>query len=85
MIQTTQDKKILVIEDDKSLRKAILEKITLYGFHCVGSADGEEGTQIALEMKPDLVILDLLMPKMDGMTVLKVYGLILVKTYRLLF
>lgn len=71
MDQTTHDKKILVIEDEFSLRKAIIEKLALSGFTAVGAADGEEGLRMALEWKPDLVLLDLLMPKMDGMSVLK--------------
>ncbi len=71
MTETAHNKKILVIEDEYSLRKAILEKLSLSGFTTVGAADGEEGLRVALEWKPDLVLLDLLMPKMDGMEVLK--------------
>ncbi len=66
------NKKILVVEDDKSLRTAIVNKLTLNGFKVAGTVDGEEGVRIALEWHPDLVILDILMPKMDGVTVLKV-------------
>lgn len=71
MTQTAYDKKILVVEDDKSLRKAIVEKLTLNGFNAVEAEDGEKGLKLSLSWKPDLVLLDLLMPKMDGMTVLK--------------
>lgn len=71
MIQIASDKKILVIEDDKSLRNAIVEKLMHNEFKTVGAEDGEKGIQLSLEWKPDLVVLDLLMPKMDGITVLK--------------
>lgn len=71
MTQIASDKKILVIEDDKSLRKAIIEKLTFSGFKTAGAEDGEKGMQLSLDLKPDLIVLDLLMPKMDGITVLK--------------
>lgn len=71
MTQIASDKKILVIEDDKSLRKAIVEKLTFNGFKTAGAEDGEKGMQLSLDWKPDLVVLDLLLPKMDGITVLK--------------
>lgn len=71
MTQIASDKKILVVEDDQSLRKAVVEKLTFNGFKTVGAEDGGKGIQLALDWKPDLVVLDLLMPKMDGITVLK--------------
>lgn len=71
MTQIPSDKKILVIEDDKSLRKAIVEKLTFNGFKTAGAEDGEKGLQLCLDWKPDLVLLDLLLPRIDGMTVLK--------------
>ena len=66
MTGKAHDKKILVIEDDMSLRKAIVEKLTFNGFNTIGTADGEEGLRVALQLKPDLVLLDILMPKIDG-------------------
>ena len=71
MTQIASDKKILVVEDDKSLRKAIVEKLTFNGFKTTGAVDGEEGMRLCLDWKPDLVMLDLLLPKMDGINVLK--------------
>lgn len=71
MTQIASDKKILVVEDDKSLRKAIVEKLTFNGFKLQGAEDGEKGIQLSLDWKPDLVLLDLLLPKIDGMEVLK--------------
>lgn len=54
-----------------SLQKAIFEKLTEGGFEVIGAPDGEKGLEMIFEQKPDLVLLDLLMPRMDGMSVLK--------------
>lgn len=71
VIQRPQDKKILVVEDDKMLRNILVEKLTHEGFITISAVDGEEGLKLALETNPDLVLLDILLPKMDGITVLK--------------
>lgn len=71
MKQTASNKKILVVEDDKSLRKAIVEKLTRGGFETASAEDGEREVQLAVDWKPDLVVLDLLLPKIGGITVLK--------------
>jgi DNA-binding response OmpR family regulator len=62
-------KKILVIEtveDDASLLSVLNEKFTLEGFSVLKAKDGEEGLAVALREHPDLIMLDILMPKMDG-------------------
>ena len=67
-------KKVLVIEeveDDNSLRKVMHEKLSLEGFEVLEAKDGEEGLAIALEKHPDLILLDIVMPKMDGVTMMK--------------
>lgn len=71
MTPNANAKKILVVEDDTSLRKAIIEKLTHHGFQALEAQDGEQGLRVTLNSKPDLIILDLLMPIMDGMTMLK--------------
>lgn len=63
--------KILVVEDEPSLRGALSDKLTLEGFTVLEAKDGEEGLEIALRDQPDLILLDVIMPKMDGMTMLK--------------
>src|SRR3989344_3013072 len=68
------NKKILVIEaveDEISLRNALHEKFTAEGFRILEARDGEEGLAIALREHPDLILLDILMPKMDGITMMK--------------
>jgi len=66
-----EKKKILIIEDDSVLQKALTEFLTAEGFETVSALDGEEGVKIGKEKKPDLVLLDIVLPKMDGYEVLK--------------
>ena len=70
--QTIMDKKIILItEDDVSLRNALGQKLTNEGFAVFEAKNGEEGLEIALREHPDLILVDILMPKMDGLTMLK--------------
>ncbi|MFA6354847.1 MAG: response regulator [Candidatus Paceibacterota bacterium] len=62
---------ILVTEDDKSLRGALDDKLISEGFTILEAKDGEEGLAISLVEHPDLILLDIAMPKMDGMSMLK--------------
>jgi DNA-binding response OmpR family regulator len=64
-------KTILVVEDEKSLREAVADILRLKNFLPLEARDGKEGVEIALAKHPDLILLDLLMPVMDGMTALK--------------
>jgi DNA-binding response OmpR family regulator len=63
-------KKILVVDDDNNLNSVLVEKLTISGFDAIGAHDGEEGLAKALEIHPDLILLDIMMPKMGGMEVL---------------
>ncbi|OGZ67035.1 MAG: hypothetical protein A3C58_00750 [Candidatus Staskawiczbacteria bacterium RIFCSPHIGHO2_02_FULL_34_10] len=62
---------ILIIEDDGSYRSILVKKLTEEGFLAIEAKDGEEGLNISLEKHPDLILLDLIMPRMDGITMLK--------------
>lgn len=64
-------KKILVIEDDKFLLKIIKKKLSTEDYQLVQAMNGEEGLRAAREEKPDLILLDLVLPEMDGFEVLK--------------
>lgn len=64
------EKKILVVEDEAALRGALVEALTLEGFTVVQAGNGEEGLRAAEAEHPDLILLDVLMPVMDGMTML---------------
>lgn len=62
--------KILVIEDEIALQQVLADRFKEEGFLVQTAADGVEGLQKALSWKPDLILLDIVMPKMDGMTML---------------
>jgi len=64
-------KRILVVDDEASLRSALRDKLAYEGFIVLEAKDGEEGLEIALREQPDLILLDIIMPKMDGLTMLK--------------
>lgn len=68
---TEQSKKILVVEDEPDMRQALAESLTHDGFEVVEAANGGEGLEKAISRRPDLIILDILMPKVDGIEMLK--------------
>ena len=57
---------ILVVDDDQMNRRMIIDMLTEYGYICVEAADGANGLEKAKELLPDLILLDLVMPRMDG-------------------
>ena len=63
--------KIVIVEDDKFLRELITQKILKEGYQVVGAVNGEEGVAKTKEVKPDLVLLDLILPGIDGFEVLR--------------
>ena len=64
---TVAKKKILVVDDETDLLDLIEYNLKKEGFDVLKAENGEEGIQIAKEHKPDLVLMDIMMPKMDGM------------------
>jgi len=63
--------KILLIEDEEMLANMYEVKFKNEGFDIVKALDGEQGLEIARTIKPDFILLDIIMPKMDGFSVLK--------------
>lgn len=63
--------KILIVEDELPLLKVLTDKFTGEGFTVIQAKDGSEGLAVALKEHPDLILLDIIMPVMDGMTMLK--------------
>jgi len=59
-------KRVLIVEDAADLREAIVEALTIYNYDVLTARDGQEGLTVALREKPDLIVLDLMMPKMGG-------------------
>ncbi len=66
----SEEKKILVVEDDEHLRRALVEKLAREGFSVCEAENGAEGIEVALRERPDLILLDIVMPKVDGLTML---------------
>lgn len=62
--------KVLIIEDDQNLRDIYREEFETEGFTVNVAHDGEEGLQKISELRPDIILLDILMPKMTGFDVL---------------
>lgn len=63
--------KILIVEDEEILLTALSEELKSEGFNIVGAKDGVEGVEKAQVEKPDLILLDLVMPRLDGIGALK--------------
>jgi DNA-binding response OmpR family regulator len=63
-------KKILIVEDDKFLRELIVKKLSNEGYDVIEAVDGEQGLQQIKNSKPELVLLDLILPGIDGFEVL---------------
>jgi DNA-binding response OmpR family regulator len=63
-------KKILVVEDDRFLRELVKRKLIGENFEVGEAVDGEEALRKAKEEKPDLILLDLILPSIDGFEVL---------------
>ena len=66
----TKQKTLLIIEDEKALLQMLVGEFTEGGYHVLEAADGALGLEIALKEHPDLILLDIVMPKLDGMGVL---------------
>jgi DNA-binding response OmpR family regulator len=66
-----KEKTILIVEDEKSLRGALVDFLHLKNFSTLEAKNGREGVLLALSKHPELILLDLIMPEMDGLTTLK--------------
>jgi DNA-binding response OmpR family regulator len=69
--KTAKKKKILLIEDEKILSEMYKQKFTQAGFEVFSSSESKEGLEMAKKEKPDLIILDILLPRENGITFLK--------------
>jgi DNA-binding response OmpR family regulator len=62
---------LLLIEDNQHIQRIFRERLQREGFRVATADDGEEGLQCAQELRPDLILLDIMLPKLDGFQVLK--------------
>lgn len=68
---TTPAQRLLLVEDDSFLAGMYVTKLTMEGFEAELASDGKLGLEKAKKMKPDLILLDVLLPKMNGFDVLR--------------
>jgi len=66
-----ESKKVLIIEDDKSISDIVRFNLSKEGFETEASYDGAEGLELALRNDPDLILLDVMLPTMDGIEICK--------------
>jgi len=59
-------KKILVVDDEKKIRELLELRLSSAGYQVIQAKDGEEGLAKAKECRPDLILMDVMMPKVDG-------------------
>ncbi len=67
---TSRGATILVIEDDRALREGLVLNFELQGYQVDAAADGEEGMQKAFDLRPDLIVLDIMLPGWSGLDIL---------------
>ena len=67
---TSRDATILVIEDDRALREGLMLNFELHGYRVEAAADGEEGMRKAFDIRPDLIVLDIMLPGWSGLDIL---------------
>lgn len=68
---TDKKNKILIIEDEIDLRHLLKSKLSSEGFDVIEAENGKTGLEAALSQKPDVILLDIIMPIMDGLSMLK--------------
>ncbi|MDP2860893.1 MAG: response regulator [bacterium] len=70
-MEETKTKKILIVEDDPAIAQLYETELTLKGLEVVLAVDGAEGLEKAKTAKPDLILLDVMMPNVSGIDMLK--------------
>lgn len=71
MPDASQTKKILVVEDEAALLRVLSDKLRREGFEVTEASDGLQGLEAAFSQHPHLILFDIIMPHMDGLTMLK--------------
>jgi len=64
-------KKVLVVDDEQSILTLLQYNLQQAGYEVLTASDGDEGKNLALKENPDLIVLDLMLPKLDGLEVCK--------------
>lgn len=67
----TEPKRIVVIDDEPAIREALVEMLSVAGFDVTGAENGKKGLDVISRQRPDLILLDIMMPEMNGWQVLE--------------
>ena len=67
----TDQKRIVVIDDEPAIREALVEMLSVAGFDVSSAQNGKEGLDVVSRQRPDLILLDIMMPEMNGWQVLE--------------
>lgn len=67
----TEPKRIIVIDDEPAIREALVEMLSVAGFDVTGAENGKKGLEVVSRQRPDLILLDIMMPEMNGWQVLE--------------
>ena len=70
MQKTMRNETVLVIEDDRAVRDGLVMNLQLQGYKVLSAADGDEGMEMAFDSKPDLILLDIMLPGWSGLDIL---------------
>ncbi|HSW97072.1 MAG TPA: response regulator [Candidatus Saccharimonadales bacterium] len=70
-MEESKSKKILLVEDEKPMLDAVADTLKQNAFSVITADNGQDGLALALKEHPDLLLLDIFMPKMDGLTMLE--------------
>ena len=66
-----EKKTILIVDDEQKIVDLLVHNLTREGYNTIEANDGQTAVEIALEKRPDLILLDVMLPRMDGLTVCK--------------
>lgn len=68
---TTDPTRVLIIDDDEAIRHGTRLRLEMNGFHVTTAIDGQDGLASVMASPPEIIVMDIRMPKMDGLTVLR--------------
>jgi two-component system OmpR family response regulator len=72
MVETTMGNKVLIVEDDSNLLEALKYNLTKESYDVITAVDGEQALEVARKEKPDLILLDIMLPKLSGFEVCRI-------------
>lgn len=71
MFDDDDKKRVLIVDDEQSIIDILVYNLKKEGYNTIEASDGQTAVDVAIEQKPDLILLDIMLPKMDGLTACK--------------